>query len=148
VPQQKKFQIIKELAEWIDEAFSRKANEGDQKGYAYQLSPSSETEMDDPGITFVPKKYQNGSPCMDDQGVDDGTKEEEFDAEGATARILSASQELDRKERVFADSLPRTPVVRSTPQASETPKGSQAGTPITETELMRRRRLLDYHIFE
>jgi hypothetical protein len=113
--------------------------------------------MDDPGITFVPKKYQNGSPFLHHQVRElSAAREDEFDAEGTNARILSASQKLDHvmsEDQVFVDRSPENRVVsgmRSTPQLSETPKGGsrQAGTPITETELMRRRRLLDSHIFE
>jgi hypothetical protein len=115
--------------------------------------------VDDPGITFAPKKYQSGSPPtrLDEQGPELSAREDEFDAEGASARILSASQKLDHESRK-EHALPRTPesrvvggTLRLTPQLAETPKGSgsrQAGTPITETEMMRRRRLLDSHIFE
>jgi hypothetical protein len=136
----------------MDDAFSRNAKKGVRhtgtNGHAYRPSPSSETEMDEPGITFVPKKYQNGS-TQDDQA--NAGRGDEFDAEGATARILSASQDLDREERMLMDKTRVIGGMHSTPQLTETPKGSgsrQAGTPITETELMRRRRLLDSHIFE
>ena len=134
----------------MNEAFSRNANRGapqsDQIGtnlHAYHPSSLSETGMDDTGITFVPKKYQDGSPAH--QQV------HEFDAEGADTCILSASQALDRKLSEDQCLVDKTLENRVPAQQSETPKGSgsrQAGTPITETELMRRRRLLDSHIFK
>jgi hypothetical protein len=152
-------QVIEELAEWIDQAFDRNADQGSTQadrfrtnGDACQPSPSGT----DAGITFVPKKYQGGSPPtrLDNQDLE--MSQDGFDAEGATARMLSASQELEHESRK-EHALPWTPEgrvvggTRLTPQLAETPKGSgsrQAGTPITETEMMRRRRLLDSHIFE
>lgn len=78
---------------------------------------------------------------MDNQVSSVVAREEELDAENAT---ISGSE-----EHAFVDKT--VSGMRSTPQGYETPKGSssrQGGTPITETELMRRRRLLDSHIFE
>lgn len=139
--------VVEGLAEWIDEAFSRNAKQGvlqgDQirtNGHGHRPSPSHETELDDAGIIFVPKKYQNVL-AVDNQVSSVVAREEELDAENAT---ISGSE-----EHAFVDKT--VSGMRSTPQGYETPKGSssrQGGTPITETELMRRRRLLDSHIFE
>jgi len=141
----------------MNEAFSRNVKQGaprgDQIGTACHLSPASETEMDDPGITFVPKKYHNGSPAHP-QVHELPNVEAKVDAEGANTCTVSASQPLDHEPSEDQDRTSENQVVsgmRCPPQRSETPKGPgsrQAGTPITETELMRRRRLLDSHIFE
>jgi len=139
--------VIEELAEWIDAAFCRNVKQAAHEGASCLKikrttkthSPSSETETDDTGITFVPKKYQNGtSPTRRISGP--GSNLDGSDSEGANDRILIASQKLARDV-----------VGNEGRRGDETPKGSgsrQAGTPITETELMRKRRLLDYHIFE
>ncbi|KAJ7594288.1 Alpha/Beta hydrolase protein [Mycena floridula] len=136
--------VIEDLGDWIEDAFTRYDDmttssdglNGTKKG---RVSPpqgsadtalnswtSSETETDDSGITFVPKRHHE----------------------------RSSRESFDHDEELSAPAdLPANSVNGSAPQPGiETPKlgsGSrQIGQTITETELMRRRRLLDSHIFD
>ncbi|KAG6833525.1 hypothetical protein H0H87_005176 [Tephrocybe sp. NHM501043] len=163
--------VIEELAEWIDEAFARNAEESDT--YSKDLArlvdtsappTSSETETDDTGITFIPKKYQNGSsPIKESREM--GTKssaltmnsmaaihrDESSDDSETSQSDRTASPTRGDHGHLLAKEI-HTPVSRSTPHPPDTPTKSglrgPAGTQISETELMRRRRLLDSHIFE
>ncbi|OJA18626.1 hypothetical protein AZE42_01772 [Rhizopogon vesiculosus] len=103
-------------------------------------SPSpftSETETDDSGITFVPRKRfsmsQGSSPS-------------------STPPINSRRGSSERAEMMLQTQKmghSRGETATTTPQSS-TPRGGNGkmGQRITESELMRRRRLLDSHIFE
>ncbi|KAG5654405.1 hypothetical protein H0H81_003229 [Sphagnurus paluster] len=163
--------VIEELADWIDEAFAKNSEKFDN--HAPYKSPgaftSSETETDDPGITFVPKRYQNGSPV-----VGNGHDEQKILIKPVAMKLLATSHREESSEESDTDRSDRTaspkmkarderdhsvlnllretypPVLHSTPHPPDTPRSGQrqSGTPITETELMRRRRLLDSHIFE
>ncbi|KAG6867864.1 hypothetical protein C0993_010090 [Termitomyces sp. T159_Od127] len=157
--------VIEELAEWIDEAFSKNAENfyNINNGVALLNPPaSSETETDDFGITFVPKKYQNGSlPVNELQEM--GTKTLNGNGRPTVGHREKSSEESDTNQSDRTASPIRderdhsvvkeihTPVSRSTPHPPDTPRSVQralAGTQISETELLRRRRLLDSHIFE
>lgn len=164
-------QVIDELAEWIDVAFSKNSdaalnNNPDFWLDAKKSSPqppgtttSSETETDDSGITFVPKKYQSGSSTA---CVDDGPREVitsspksmtgriESDQNGHMASPWNETGKDSEFEAPGPQESDYPPAMRTTPQPPATPKQTgprQGGTQITETELMRRRRLLDSHIF-
>lgn len=103
-------------------------------------SPSpftSETETDDSGITFVARKRlsmtQGSSPS-------------------STPPINSRRGSSERAETMLQTQKmgqSRAETATTTPQSS-TPRGGNGkmGQRITESELMRRRRLLDAHIFE
>lgn len=169
-------QVIEELAEWIDDAFSRNVTKLAQpvgNGKGKECVPptllialtSSETETDDPGIIFVPKKYQNGtSPAFNGEKIgivkpeviNELHREDSSDDSDTYLSDRTASPTLiAHDERISVDAMGPSKdgylVQRSTPQPPDTPRAAgprQAGTQITETELMRRRRLLDSHIFE
>ncbi|KAG6903100.1 hypothetical protein C0995_006287 [Termitomyces sp. Mi166 len=148
--------VIEELAEWIDEAFAKNAEKlnNHDKHFALLNPPaSSETETDDTGITFIPKKYQNGSsPIKEPREMSTKT----LAVNGRSSSDESDTNQSDRTASPTRDErdhsiVRETHVSRSTPHPPDTPKSGQrgaAGTQISETELMRRRRLLDSHIFE
>ncbi|KAG1878312.1 Alpha/Beta hydrolase protein [Suillus subluteus] len=107
-------------------------------------SPSpftSETETDDSGITFVARKRLTMT-----QGSSVGSTPPMSSRRGSgelTETLLQA-QKLGQLRRGDIDTATST-----TPQ-SGTPRGGngKTGQRITESELLRRRRLLDAHIFE
>jgi hypothetical protein len=164
-------QVIDDLAEWINVAFSKNADAAlddnrVSKFDAKQSSPqppgtttSSETETDDSGITFVPKRYQNGSSsaCVDDEPREVLTPSPklmtpmmESDQNGHTASPCNETEGDSAIEALGPHESDYPSVMRTTPQPPATTKQTgprQGGTQITETELMRRRRLLDSHIF-
>lgn len=118
------------------------------------LASASETEAEDePGITFVAKKYQDESrrisfdmPVRGYQAVvltgpdPDGTSFDEsarLGRDGGKAECLENGDPRQTKQeqgQILEVPKPATP--------------RQAGQTISETELMRRRRLLDSHIFD
>lgn len=118
------YQVIEELGEWIIHAFDRHGPMPEAKMPvsavgSEQPSPlMSETETDDTGITFMPKRAGGTSPAR--QAMSDKS-ESRSSSDGTLV---------------------------------ETPRPEKAGTArlgkhiISESELMRRRRLLDSHIFE
>ncbi|KAG6837502.1 hypothetical protein H0H93_008427 [Arthromyces matolae] len=156
--------VIEELAEWIDEAFTRNGENSNNQVNGVALSSpspvttSSETETDDTGITFVPKKYQNGSPT---RGSRERTVRAPSGRPAISTQSKESSEDSDHSDRTaspirgeaerFILRETHTPASRSSPHPPDTPRSGQrgpAGTQISETELMRRRRLLDSHIFE
>ncbi|KAG6898165.1 hypothetical protein C0992_004152 [Termitomyces sp. T32_za158] len=151
--------VIEELAEWIDEAFSKNAENFDNidKGVVLKPQASSETEADDTGITFIPKKYQNGSfPAkeLSTRTVNGRSTFGQLDSPSEESDTnqsdRTASPTHDERDHSVVKET-HTPVSRSTPHPPDTPRSLQralAGTQISETELLRRRRLLDSHIFE
>lgn len=119
-----------------------------------QPSPyTTETETDDGGITFVPKRYQKTSPTSSGD-----------DKAGSTARNSPTSdgvahvQPTESSETGQHDSDPDYSLgvmlglidgyeVPSNQADGQKPSGPrQTGITISETELMRRRRLLDSHL--
>jgi len=121
------YQVIEELGEWIIHAFDRHGPLPEAKTPvsavgSEQPSPfMSETETDDTGITFMAKRAGGTSPPrpMTDKG------ESRSSSDGT---------------------LVETPRRVSTPEKVGTARlGKHI---ISESELMRRRRLLDSHIFE
>ncbi|KAF9568032.1 alpha/beta-hydrolase [Agrocybe pediades] len=127
--------VIEELAEWIDHAFSKYPAcipDGRERSAVQTLlapkchdagsSPlTSETETDDTCITFVPKRHQEitGRPSAE--------RGESSVSEESESTVVGAGE-------------------TKTPEKPSMPR--QAGEKITESELMRRRRLLDSHIFD
>ncbi|KAF8210542.1 hormone-sensitive lipase [Mycena galopus ATCC 62051] len=141
--------VIEELAEWIDGAFERysvrapppplghrrvtpmRRDSPARKPIPQDSFSTSETdETDDSGITFVPKRRSppeslNGSIRTPRSPTETNPTSPDTDGEAAVpghSRVVSSSEDAKPK-----------------------PSGGQA---ISETELMRRRRLLDAHIFE
>lgn len=124
---------------------------------ASKLAPSpftSETETDDSAITFVPKKFRSysssdrnavvlGSLAGDHrQGSSGSDKTLRDDVEEALPKPHSALEALVIEDSDVADA-------KGQHRAGwGTPAGKAAGQTISETELMRRRRLLDAHIFD
>ncbi|KAJ6500138.1 Alpha/Beta hydrolase protein [Mycena vitilis] len=131
--------VIEELAEWIDGAFERygvsspivplgarrdsrtRRDSPARKPIPQDSFSTSETETDDSGITFVPRRR---SPP---ESVNGG---------GRSPTETAGSGDTD----VEAGAAGHARVVSETARPG--------GQTITETELMRRRRLLDAHIFE
>ncbi|KAF8639568.1 hypothetical protein AX17_001470 [Amanita inopinata Kibby_2008] len=179
--------VIEELAEWIDDAFVRfgasnsvadasrdisgvkerignhlTISNRDSLRVPSPFTSASETDAEEPGITFVPKKHHDVSTtgCFDISTQEclpaarfrlshEGTE----NSSGSDRTLVDEGVETDKqvsKDQSLEDVKPR--------QAREdhgkvlemhkpgTPR--QAGQTITETELMRRRRLLDAHIFD
>lgn len=144
------FQVIEELAEWIDHAFgrydatipdSRDRTSDRAQGQTLQApkvtinmhaSPlTSETETDDTGITFVPRR-QGASPPRARRT-------------SASGKDSSSGSEATVEDAVGADRKSPAPE-QARVQTPSTPR--QTGQTISESELMRRRRLLDSHIYE
>lgn len=161
----KRIKVIEELAEWIDKAFSKNAeniNNIDKDVASLNPPASSETETDDTGITFIPKKYQNGSLpnrelremstkalAVNGRSTVD-CREKHSDDSDTNQSDRTASPTRDERDHTVVKEI-HTPISRSTPHPPDTPRSVQralAGTHISETELIRRRRLLDSHIFE
>ncbi|KAF8160802.1 Alpha/Beta hydrolase protein [Crassisporium funariophilum] len=168
--------VIEELAEWIDHAFTIYQSKSSDAEYrasnrrstgqtlmppklAHQPSfPSpltSETETDDTGITFAPKRHQEPTTHQVFTPVAFVPQASTMlgDVFGSDATLLnsptSAEGVLDDGQvvQVKGSGSPQHAASRiQTPDKGSTPR--QAGQTITETELMRRRRLLDSHIFE
>lgn len=110
-------------------------------------SPSpftSETETDDSGITFVARKR-----LIMTQGSSVGSTPQIISRRGSgeLAEMMLQAQKLGQLRRV--DEKQVDTATSTTPQSS-TPRGGNGkiGQRITESELLRRRRLLDAHIFE
>ncbi|RDB25294.1 Hormone-sensitive lipase [Hypsizygus marmoreus] len=173
--------VIEELAEWMDDAFERNSQRaaahdhwhtGNGKAKDTTCLPpsstvtSSETETDDTGITFIPKRYQNGTSGFEDdlrkanvskpvavrssKGGSSDESEAQLSDRTVSPSLAPSEQEKHRDVLGLLEAEYSTVAQRS-PQPPGTPKTGgprQAGTQITETELMRRRRLLDSHIFE
>ncbi|KAH0588932.1 Hormone-sensitive lipase [Termitomyces sp. J132] len=154
--------VIEELAEWIDGAFVKNAekfNNRDKDLALLDPPASSETETDET-ITFIPRKYQSESfPVNEprDKSIaanggqsTAGHQEESSDESDMHQGDCAASLTRDERDHSIVNET-HTPGSRSTPHPPDTPRSRQralAGTQISETELMRRRRLLDSHIFE
>ena len=103
----------------------------------------SSLAMDESGITFVPKKLKDISHSDDETQA----HQPPVNGHGTDCSLGTDGKATRRPEALVA----HLNMQRSTPQAAETPRSAaarQAGTPISETELMRRRRLLDFHIFD
>lgn len=139
--------MIDDLADWMDDSFRKVANLDRETRRtphvvakrARGLSPSpnramdpgrtvtcpspftSGTETDDSGITFVPRKYQDRSSRTGSFDYDSDETAHRTEGDGRASTEEGHSK-------------------------AETPK--KVGETITETELMRRRRLLDAHIFD
>lgn len=155
--------VIEEQAEWIDAAFAKNSRKpvpnnnragNDRrkcKDSSFQNIPaSSETETDDLGITFVPKKHQHGpsEPIyvtgnirkpVAVRGLLDESKIHLSNGSASSAVTHDHCELMGVLEEEYSVRLP-------SPDTGKAPR--QAVTQITETELMRRRRLLDSHIFE
>ncbi|KAF9469919.1 Alpha/Beta hydrolase protein [Collybia nuda] len=169
--------VIEELAEWMSVTFNKRTNPFANEGHCNDSCPvvggtgfrspdisnnTSETEVEGSGITFVPKKYLDDSSSL---GITGGTRTNDSPSPKSMVKVpipdqhgclVSSRDENVRyneggcriKSSTHEDEY--LSVARTTPQPPGTPKSNsprQGGTPITETELMRRRRLLDSHIF-
>jgi acetyl esterase/lipase len=169
--------VVEDLADWMEDAFVRYSgkensrvevkpvdNAGTKKIRSRRNSPqsstvapkrvngeahtdgspspfTSETETDDSGITFVARKRLTMT-----QGSSVGSTppiSSRMDS-GELGETLLQAQQLRRGDEKQIDTATST-----TPQ-SGTPRGGNGkiGQRITESELLRRRRLLDAHIFE
>ena len=97
---------------------------------------ASETETDDSGITFVARKRGgSGTPVTESRGSCNERPDATHMLKQGHSSPSLAGEHNEPRERE---------------SASGTPRGGngKTGQRITETELMRRRRMLDAHIFE
>ncbi|KAJ6625455.1 hormone-sensitive lipase [Mycena sp. CBHHK59/15] len=129
--------VIEELAEWIDDAFerygvsaplTRRRDSPARRPIPKDSLSASETETDDSGITFVPRKRSppqsvNGEARTPRTGSPTETAAAETDVDVGHTRVGSADADAGHRARA-------------------------GGQTITETELMRRRRLLNAQIFD
>jgi hypothetical protein len=169
--------VIDELGDWIDDAFGRYARDGksDPTGAADMMgvkkansplfgpqvgsaSPSpfnSETEDDSStAITFAPRRNQGRQPPIhfDNDGLTSSPEVGTQSSSGSDATLLD---EHDKRHPLNDEGKLKAETVGFDEEQSE--HATRAGTPtkpatpvktVTETELMRRRRLLDSHIFD
>ncbi|KAJ3733519.1 Alpha/Beta hydrolase protein [Lentinula guzmanii] len=160
--------VIEDLGEWIDDAFLRygKEKNGEDKvptaelGVAKPASPrrvsksisnkrtldllTSETENDDSGITFMAKKEKRTS--SNDMGMIDIGSERTDSTKVDPTRPAEANTKTDAEEEKTAERDDE--VESSNIEGIKASSSRQGGKIISESELMRRRRLLDSHIFE
>ncbi|KAJ3759141.1 Alpha/Beta hydrolase protein [Lentinula raphanica] len=159
--------VIEDLGEWIDDAFLRYSREenGEDKfptvelGVAKPASPrrvsksinnkrtqspfTSETENDDYGITFVAKKDRRTS---NDMGmIDIGSERTDSTTIDPTRAVETKTDAEKEEKRVGPDDEGENINGEGGIKASSSRQGGQI---ISESELMRRRRLLDSSIFE
>ena len=150
-----KQQVIEDLGDWIDDAFLRYGESKAPTAEVKCLQPvspprrisnnkrpsTSETENDD-GITFVAKKDRRpatGSVDVENERTESPT----INSPGLSGADLDKAIS-DAEEENGGESDGRGFV-----EGGKTAPGSrQGGQTISEGELMRRRRLLDSHIFE
>lgn len=148
--------MIEELAEWIDHAFGRyptSATGAERKERSTErgagpttLAPSatvmedgpspltSETETEDVGITFVTKRQaDSGRVTTPPSGF---------------ARVTTPPGKGDSHSSGSEGTLVVEDVGSGRGQTTPASTPRLTGQTITESELMRRRRLLDAHIFE
>lgn len=123
---------------------------------------ASETETDDPGIMFAPKRYHERLRSDGTAGAGEraGRNTAQAAAPGISNEASSGSDttltEGEQKTESPAKNdgaaatvvLGEVAVVEATPDAQKPTGQRQTGQTISETELMRRRRLLDSHIFD
>jgi hypothetical protein len=138
--------------DWNSQPSVIKRSTGSHRKTHHGSPITSETETDDPGILFVPKKY------LDRAGTNRGSfssHTEQGDSHSAVGRTNGSPPESSSN----ADSSSTLWEIPSSAPAHEGPLGGkealkeagtgrQGGQTITETELMRRRRLLDSHLIE
>ncbi|KAJ3748948.1 Alpha/Beta hydrolase protein [Lentinula detonsa] len=161
--------VIEDLGEWIDDAFLRygKEKNGEDKvptaelGVAKPASPrrvsksisnkrtvdllTSETENDDSGITFMAKKEKRTS--SNDMGmIDIGSERTDSTKLDPTRPAEALNTKTDAEEEKTAEGDEE--VESSNIEGIKASSSRQGGKIISESELMRRRRLLDSHIFE
>ncbi|KII92745.1 hypothetical protein PLICRDRAFT_155534 [Plicaturopsis crispa FD-325 SS-3] len=167
---------IEALAEWIDDAFeshpeAHAATTTQISAVDSRPSPfTSETETEDAGITFMTKKERSRTSVSfkdrhsagllspkggrlvgsrSSSGSDNTLRDDEPDANmvALTAADPTTSSADPAGLRILeGDITPALGKANSTPSKTATAGGT--GQTITESELMRRRRLLDSHIFE
>lgn len=159
------WQVIEELGDWISDAFLRHTgkNSADDKVLTTEKPASSprrtafnnkqpsspitsETETDDFGITFVVKKdKRTSSPGRG--SIDERSESTVVDLHGlggeADDKKKADTEEVVKKDMSESDGKEYGPV-----EAGKINGSRHGGQTISESELMRRRRLLDSHIFE
>ncbi|PFH53820.1 hypothetical protein AMATHDRAFT_54355 [Amanita thiersii Skay4041] len=157
--------VIQDLAEWMNAAFGRfgavnpnasvqaaeqdmfgtrertgQMLEGSSHQSPFTSASETETETDEPGITFIAKKYHV---------VDEISRTSSSDSQSRNRRLSAIRHGLQQVDNVSpAGSDSRTLLVNGENVEHKPTTPRQAGQTITETELMRRRRLLDSHIFD
>lgn len=138
--------VIDDIADWMDEAFvkaqhpaSSDALDSNSNSTSMQtkkvrvVSPgTSETETDDPGLSFVPRKYRTPSTSLSED----------------THRIQSESSDTLRGSEAHTSKLSTDIDDHNALTTTKGKSTKQTGHIITEEELMNRRRMLDAHIFD
>ncbi|KAK2464247.1 hypothetical protein APHAL10511_003704 [Amanita phalloides] len=162
--------VMKELGEWIDDAFHRFPPSGsvpcngDAHGShmvpaEYSTAPTPvgsafETDAEEEsGITFITKKYQDESRRMSFNMPTRGRHAPISVASSNCRTSSDGSAVTDKggKKAQGSENGDLGQTKQEQGQILDIPKPAtprQAGQTISETELMRRRRLLDSHIFD
>ena len=115
---------------------------------------TSETEAeveaeDEPGITFVTRKYQDESRRMSFDMPVRGYHATSSGPNGTSFESTGSDKDGNKIERLENGDHKQTKQEQGPiPEVPKPATPRQAGQTISETELMRRRRLLDSHIFE
>ena len=109
---------------------------------------SSETETDDSAITFVPKRFRSPTHSTDRSGVVLESSVGEEHRQGSSGSDKTLHEESPPQQDTSADEGVLVDAKGQHRAGWGTPAGKTAGQTISETELMRRRRLLDAHIFD
>lgn len=153
--------MIEDLAEWMEDAFTRYSTSPADSGASDQtltlrvpspksiiqpphpspLASASEGEMDSP-ITFVPKKQTRREPA----GEPSTTRVQTLHTRGDSSASGSETVVSSASDTHKVAGLVKGAAGSGTPEKTGTPR--LAGQVITEEELMRRRRLLDSYILD
>ncbi|KIY74423.1 alpha/beta-hydrolase [Cylindrobasidium torrendii FP15055 ss-10] len=152
------YAVIHELAEWIDDAFVR--FDAPTAAPKAKLSPTrrssiptkkpgpspytTETETDDAGITFVPRKYQQKAAAPISDARVPSLSERMSSPETASDSTLHDSENNLDLLLGLADGYELSPNDQDGYVKAAGPR--QTGQTISEMELVRRRRLLDSHL--
>ncbi|KAJ3869765.1 Alpha/Beta hydrolase protein [Lentinula novae-zelandiae] len=162
--------VIEDLGEWIDDVFLRysgKENGEDEcptaeLGFTKPACPrrelksnnnkrqpspfTSETENDDSGIIFVAKKDKRTS--SNDTGMIDIGSERTDSTKVDPSKPAKVDVKTDAEEEKTIGLDADDEYEVGNPEGMRTSSSRQGGQIISESELMRRRRLLNSHIFK
>jgi len=153
--------VINELGEWIDEAFGRYTREGSGNGDATASEMLTGKKTNSP--PYGPQAG-SGSPSPFNSPVpydsDDPASSPEVGARSVVSSSGGSESTLLDNDRHVREGFKLSVDVLGPPDEELSDHTTRVGTPtklvtpgktgqtITETELMRRRRLLDSHIFD
>ncbi|KAF9231934.1 Alpha/Beta hydrolase protein [Melanogaster broomeanus] len=156
--------VVEDLAEWIEDAFVRHSGKEESTGDVStarspvkrsnaatptengEVDPSpftSDTETDDTGITFVARKRLSMTRASNESGTPMFQSRRNSDEEADAAQMKRQGQPTPSPHGE-GDPMAQRERDNGTPRSGS----GKSGQRITESELLRRRRLLDAHIFD